>query len=71
MYPAIMQSGTTNTFHVAIVGMFSNFLTDIHVTKLTQTTGAGIGGLALAMALHKKCISFTLYEEAEEFSAVG
>lgn len=34
-------------------------------------TGAGIGGLALAMALHKKGISFTLYEDAKEFSAVG
>ncbi|RDW79351.1 monooxygenase-1 [Coleophoma cylindrospora] len=33
--------------------------------------GAGIGGLALAMALHKKGISFTLYEEAKEYSAVG
>ncbi|EYB24139.1 hypothetical protein FG05_00092 [Fusarium graminearum] len=33
--------------------------------------GAGIGGLALAMALHKKGISFTLYEDAKEFSAVG
>ncbi|KAJ4137150.1 hypothetical protein NW768_002731 [Fusarium equiseti] len=33
--------------------------------------GAGIGGLALAMALHKKGVSFTLYEDAKEFSAVG
>ncbi|KAF5711917.1 salicylate hydroxylase [Fusarium mundagurra] len=33
--------------------------------------GAGIGGLALAMALHKKGISFTLYEDAKEYSAVG
>ncbi|KAH8651266.1 hypothetical protein BX600DRAFT_403406 [Xylariales sp. PMI_506] len=33
--------------------------------------GAGIGGLALAMGLHKKGISFTLYEEAKEYSAVG
>jgi hypothetical protein len=42
-----------------------------YVIQLTPATGAGIGGLALAMALHKKGISFTLYEEAEEFSAVG
>ncbi|PIA98357.1 Salicylate hydroxylase [Cercospora beticola] len=33
--------------------------------------GAGIAGLALAMALHKKGISFTLYEEAKEYSVVG
>ncbi|KAL2069513.1 hypothetical protein VTL71DRAFT_14192 [Oculimacula yallundae] len=33
--------------------------------------GAGIGGLALAMALHKKGISFTLYEGAKEYSAAG
>ncbi|KAI4906469.1 hypothetical protein J4E90_010543 [Alternaria incomplexa] len=40
---------------------------DFHVTIV----GAGIGGLALAMALHKKCVPFTLYEDAKEFSAVG
>ncbi|KAF3398159.1 Salicylate hydroxylase [Penicillium rolfsii] len=33
--------------------------------------GAGIAGLALAIALHKKGISFTLYEEAKEYSVVG
>ncbi|KAH7400608.1 hypothetical protein DE146DRAFT_467615 [Phaeosphaeria sp. MPI-PUGE-AT-0046c] len=33
--------------------------------------GAGIGGLALAIALHNKGIPFTLFEEASEFSAVG
>ncbi|QMW35016.1 hypothetical protein G4B84_010507 [Aspergillus flavus NRRL3357] len=37
----------------------------------TSPFGAGIGGLALAMALHKKGISFTLYEEAKEYSVVG
>ncbi|KAB8278249.1 hypothetical protein BDV30DRAFT_203584 [Aspergillus minisclerotigenes] len=47
------------------------------MTKTTQDdfhvaiVGAGIGGLALAMALHKKGISFTLYEEAKEYSVVG
>ncbi|KAK2480683.1 hypothetical protein H9L39_06322 [Fusarium oxysporum f. sp. albedinis] len=40
---------------------------EIHVAII----GAGIGGLALAMALHKKGISFTLYEDAKEYSAVG
>ncbi|KAB8253454.1 hypothetical protein BDV35DRAFT_333808 [Aspergillus flavus] len=40
---------------------------DFHVAIV----GAGIGGLALAMALHKKGISFTLYEEAKEYSVVG
>ncbi|OSS53821.1 hypothetical protein B5807_01291 [Epicoccum nigrum] len=33
--------------------------------------GAGIAGLALAMGLQKKGVSFTLYEEAREYSAVG
>ncbi|KAI2484842.1 hypothetical protein Ptr902_03782 [Pyrenophora tritici-repentis] len=40
---------------------------DFHVAIV----GAGIGGLALAIALHKKCVPFTLYEDAKEFSAVG
>ncbi|KAI4674775.1 uncharacterized protein J4E84_010381 [Alternaria hordeiaustralica] len=40
---------------------------DFHVAIV----GAGIGGLALAMALHKKSVPFTLYEDAKEFSAVG
>ncbi|KAH7399181.1 hypothetical protein DE146DRAFT_525826 [Phaeosphaeria sp. MPI-PUGE-AT-0046c] len=40
---------------------------DFHVAIV----GAGIGGLALAMALHNKGVSFTLYEDAKEFSAVG
>ncbi|KXJ88813.1 monooxygenase [Microdochium bolleyi] len=33
--------------------------------------GAGVAGLALAMALYKQGVSFTLYEEAPEYSAVG
>lgn len=33
--------------------------------------GAGIAGLALAMGLQKKALSFTLYEDAAEYSAVG
>jgi salicylate hydroxylase len=35
------------------------------------TLGAGVAGLALAMGLHNKGISFTLYEEAKEYSVVG
>ncbi|EPS30998.1 hypothetical protein PDE_05952 [Penicillium oxalicum 114-2] len=34
-------------------------------------TGAGIAGLALAMALHTQGISFMLYEAAKEYSTVG
>jgi hypothetical protein len=57
-------------FHVAIVGKILPL--DLHIEyKVNIFTGAGIGGLALAMALHKKGISFTLYEDAKEFSAVG
>ncbi|PSN71055.1 salicylate hydroxylase [Corynespora cassiicola Philippines] len=33
--------------------------------------GAGIGGLALAMALHRKSVPFTLYEQEKEYSVVG
>ncbi|KAK3069797.1 hypothetical protein LTR53_011584 [Teratosphaeriaceae sp. CCFEE 6253] len=40
---------------------------DLHVAIV----GAGIGGLALAMALHRKAVPFTLYEEAGQYSAVG
>ncbi|KAL8389036.1 hypothetical protein RB595_008840 [Gaeumannomyces hyphopodioides] len=40
---------------------------DFHVAIV----GAGVGGLALAMGLHKKGVSFTLYEEAKEYSVVG
>jgi hypothetical protein len=41
------------------------------LSPLKRKLGAGIGGLALAMGLHKKGIHFTLYEEAKQFSAVG
>ncbi|KAI4606556.1 hypothetical protein J4E80_010092 [Alternaria sp. BMP 0032] len=47
--------------------MARNMNSDFHVAIV----GAGIGGLALAMALHNKCVPFTLYEDAKEFSAVG
>lgn len=57
-------------FHVAIVGESSSLLGN-NYNRLTCHKGAGIGGLALAMALHKKNVSFTLYEEAAEYSAVG
>ncbi|RMZ69299.1 salicylate hydroxylase [Pyrenophora seminiperda CCB06] len=40
---------------------------DFHVAIV----GAGVGGLALAMGLHKKSVSFTLYEEEKEYSAYG
>ena len=38
---------------------------------MTDVSGAGIGGLALAMALHKNGVPFTLYEEAKQYSVVG
>jgi heterodisulfide reductase subunit A-like polyferredoxin len=40
-------------------------------SQLMLTLGAGVAGLALAMGLHNKGISFTLYEEAKEYSVVG
>lgn len=65
-----MISKTREDFHVAIVG---KFITEI-VRCLGQADvnpGAGIAGLALAMGLHKKGISFTIYEAAKEYSVVG
>lgn len=46
-------------------------LLGLRVTHPRPTLGAGIAGLALAIALHKKGVSFTLYEEAKEYSVVG
>jgi len=65
-----MAGGTLNDLHIAIVGTFA---CGLHGTanQLTCTLGAGVAGLALAMGLHKKGISFTLYEEANEYSIVG
>ncbi|KAI1560289.1 UbiH 2-polyprenyl-6-methoxyphenol hydroxylase, partial [Pyrenophora tritici-repentis] len=47
--------------------MAGNTVNDFHIAIV----GAGIAGLALAMGLHKKGISFTLYEEAKEYSVAG
>lgn len=44
---------------------------DDHDEFHVAIVGAGIAGLALAMALHKDRIPFTLYEEAKEYSVVG
>lgn len=65
-----MANPRNNDFHVAIVGESPGLLGN-NYNHLTCHKGAGIGGLALAMALHKKNVSFTLYEEAAEYSAVG
>ncbi|OJZ91593.1 hypothetical protein ASPFODRAFT_38702 [Aspergillus luchuensis CBS 106.47] len=40
---------------------------DMHVAIV----GAGIGGLALAMGLHKQGVPFTVYEEEAQYSTVG
>jgi hypothetical protein len=64
-----MAVTSEKNFHVAIVGKFVILLSCL--LALIISAGAGIGGLALAMALHNKGISFTLYEDAKEFSAVG
>lgn len=57
-------------FHVAIVGKpRERAFTTWHVAQ--KILGAGIGGLALAMGLHKRDVPFTLYKEAKEYSAVG
>ncbi|TIA01384.1 monooxygenase [Aureobasidium pullulans] len=47
--------------------MTSRITAEYHVAIV----GAGIGGLALAISLHKKGVSFTLYEGAKEYSVVG
>jgi len=64
-----MISKTTEDFHVAIVG---EHVPDVRRSTSTDVrAGAGIGGLALAMSLHKRGVSFTLYEGAKEYSVVG
>lgn len=65
-----MATSRSSDFHVAIVGEKLGLLVN-SCSLLTQHKGAGIGGLALAMALHKKNVSFMLYEEAAEYSVVG
>ena len=68
-----MVGNMNSDFHVAIVGMHICTVSRpiFYPISLTHHPGAGIGGLALAMALHKKSVPFTLYEDANEFSAVG
>jgi 2-polyprenyl-6-methoxyphenol hydroxylase-like FAD-dependent oxidoreductase len=52
---------------LSLVGLSSH-----RMAKLTDIdAGAGIGGLALAMSLHKRGVAFTLYEGAKEYSVVG
>lgn len=57
--------------HVAIVGMVHWHFFTIIEPSIDCTSGAGIAGLALAIGLHNRRISFTLYEEAPQYSAVG
>jgi hypothetical protein len=66
---AAMNDHPTPDFHVAIIGR--PLLTQTCVPFCSTTIGAGIGGLALAMALNNLGVSFTLYEEAKEYSTVG
>lgn len=65
-----MISKTREDFHVAIVGNF-NLAPVQCLGHADMILGAGIAGLALAMGLHKKGISFTIYEAAKEYSVVG
>ena len=62
---------TVKDLHVAIVGELWNLLWSFMQLIQERKTGAGIGGLALAMALHRQGIPFILYEEAKQYSAVG
>jgi hypothetical protein len=64
-----MISTTNADFHVAIVGKCASRAEHPSLTDIDA--GAGIGGLALAMSLHKRGVAFTLYEGAKEYSVVG
>jgi hypothetical protein len=66
-----MSAETGNEFSVAIVGKSPNNTISLPFISANVRLGAGVAGLALAMGLHKKGISFTLYEEAKEYSVVG
>jgi hypothetical protein len=65
-----MISKTREDFHVTIVGR-PRLAHLPHLEHADKFTGAGIAGLALAMGLHRKGISFTIYEVAKEYSVVG
>jgi heterodisulfide reductase subunit A-like polyferredoxin len=64
-----MNGHPTSDFHVAIIGLLLPVQSCVLLSS--SITGAGIAGLALAMALSNLGVSFTLYEEANEYSAVG
>ncbi|KAJ9604294.1 hypothetical protein H2200_011128 [Cladophialophora chaetospira] len=65
-----MAGDNVKDLHIAIVGR-APAIPWTSCCSRKAPLGAGIGGLALAMALHKRGVLFTLYEEAEQYSVVG
>jgi hypothetical protein len=63
-----MAGHASEEFHVAIIGRLPELVYD---AVLMSRPGAGIAGLALAIALHNRDVSFTLYDGAKEISTVG